>query len=102
MADGNRQWVITAYALAFGGLLHPCAGVPHRRHFPALMSRNRRQFPVSTGAFKYGHLMLCRGLKEVFSDEPSTAGVDLEPVSYLPNRITGSALIGSILKRHGS
>ncbi len=28
MSDGNRQWVITAYTLAFGGLPPPAAGRP--------------------------------------------------------------------------
>ncbi|MGK5550333.1 MFS transporter [Actinomadura kijaniata] len=95
MSDGNRQWAITAYALAFGGLLliggRVSGALGHRRTFLVALVG----FAVSSalGGAAVDPLMLfgARALQGVFAAVLAPAGLSLLTATFTHPRERGRA-----------
>jgi EmrB/QacA subfamily drug resistance transporter len=95
MSDGNRQWAITAYALAFGGLLliggRVGGALGHRRTF--LVGLVGFAVTSALGGAAAGPLMLfgARALQGAFAALLAPAGLSLLTATFTEGRERGRA-----------
>ncbi|MET9759330.1 MFS transporter [Streptomyces sp. NPDC006372] len=92
MSDGSRQWVVTAYALAFGGLLliggRVGSALGHRRTFVLGLVG----FALGGAAGNPETLFAARALQGVFAAVLAPAGLSLLMLTFTEPRQRGRAL----------
>lgn len=95
MADADRHWVITAYALAFGGLLLPggrvCGVLGHRRAFVVGLAGFALASGIGGAATDAGVLIGARGAQGVFAALLAPAALTLLTLTYTEPRERGRA-----------
>ena len=95
MTDANRQWAITAYALAFGGLLLIGGRVSgllgHRRAFAVGLVGFAAASALGGAATGPGMLFGARALQGVFAALLAPAGLSLLTTTYTDTRERGRA-----------
>ncbi|WP_211225542.1 MFS transporter [Amycolatopsis nigrescens] len=95
LSDGNRQWVITAYALAFGGLLLPGGRVSsllgHRRSFLVGLAGFAAASVLGGAADGAGMLFTARALQGVFAAILAPAALSLLTMTFTEPRERGKA-----------
>ncbi|MES9608047.1 MFS transporter [Actinomadura sp. NPDC000929] len=95
MSDGNRQWAITAYALAFGGLLligGRVSGVlGHRRAFLVGLAGFAASSALGGAAVNPLMLFGARALQGVFAALLAPAGLSLLATTFTEARERGRA-----------
>ncbi|GHC75487.1 MFS transporter [Streptomyces flavofungini] len=95
MSDASRQWAITAYALAFGGLLligGRISGVlGHRRTFLVGLAGFAAASALGGAAVSPGMLFGARALQGVFAALLAPAGLSLLTITFTEPRARGRA-----------
>ncbi|ONK12428.1 Efflux protein A [Streptomyces sp. MP131-18] len=96
MSDANRQWAITAYALAFGGLLliggRVSGALGHRRAFAIGLAGFAAASALGGAAPNPGTLFAARALQGVFAALLAPAGLSLLTTTFTGTRERGRAL----------
>ncbi|MFD8452052.1 MFS transporter [Streptomyces coelicoflavus] len=95
MSDANRHWVITAYALAFGGLLlvggRVCGALGHRRSFVLGLVGFAAASAVGGAANSSGVLFAARAGQGVFAALLAPAALSLLILTFTDGRERGKA-----------
>lgn len=95
MSDGARQWVITAYALAFGGLLliggRVSGQLGHRRAFVVGLVGFAVSSALGGAAASPGTLFAARALQGVFAALLAPAGLSLLATTFTRAEERGQA-----------
>ncbi|WP_051852516.1 MFS transporter [Streptomyces aureocirculatus] len=95
MSDASRQWAITAYALAFGGLLliggRVSGALGHRRAFVAGLVGFAAASALGGAAANSGMLFGARALQGVFAALLAPAGLSLLTITFTEPRARGRA-----------
>ncbi|MFI0817917.1 MFS transporter [Streptomyces sp. NPDC021098] len=95
MSDANRQWAITAYALAFGGLLliggRVSGALGHRRAFAIGLVGFAVASALGGAAVRPGMLFGARALQGVFAALLAPAGLSLLTTTFTEPRERGRA-----------
>ncbi|GAA2435787.1 MFS transporter [Actinomadura vinacea] len=95
MSDANRHWVITAYALAFGGLLliggRISGALGHRRTFTAGLIGFAAASALGGAAANPGTLFAARALQGVFAAALAPAALSLLATTFTEARERGRA-----------
>ncbi|WP_236075824.1 MFS transporter [Streptomyces coffeae] len=95
MSDASRQWAITAYALAFGGLLliggRVSGAVGHRRTFTAGLIGFSAASALGGAAVNPEMLFGARALQGVFAAGLAPAGMSLLATTFTEPRERGRA-----------
>jgi EmrB/QacA subfamily drug resistance transporter len=95
MSDASRHWVITAYALAFGGLLliggRVSSALGHRRTFMIGLVGFAAASALAGAAADPGMLIATRALQGVFAAALAPAGLSLLTTTFTEARERGRA-----------
>ncbi|MGP3977083.1 MFS transporter [Streptomyces sp. 8N114] len=95
MADADRHWVITAYALAFGGLLlvggRVCGALGHRRSFALSLVGFAAASALGGAADSAGMLFAARAAQGVFAAVLAPAALSLLILTFTDGRERGKA-----------
>ncbi|GIG66673.1 MFS transporter [Phytomonospora endophytica] len=95
MADADRHWVVTAYALAFGGLLllggRVCAALGHRRAFTLGLIGFALASGLGGAAGNAGTLIAARAAQGVFAALLAPAALSLLTLTFTTARERGRA-----------
>ncbi|MEU2084356.1 MFS transporter [Streptomyces albus] len=95
MSDASRQWAITAYALAFGGLLliggRVSSALGHRRTFLIGLLGFAAASALGGAAVNSGMLFCARALQGVFAAGLAPAGLSLLTTAFTGPRERGRA-----------
>ncbi|QKW36321.1 MFS transporter [Actinomadura sp. NAK00032] len=95
MSDANRQWAITAYALAFGGLLliggRVSGAVGHRRTFLIGLAGFAASSALGGAATGPAMLFAARALQGAFAAALAPAGLSLLALTFTGARERGRA-----------
>ncbi|MBB5934182.1 MFS transporter [Streptomyces zagrosensis] len=95
MSDANRQWAITAYALAFGGLLliggRVSGALGHRRTFIIGLVGFAASSALGGAAVNAEMLFGARALQGVFAAGLAPAGLSLLTMTFTETRERGRA-----------
>lgn len=95
MSDGNRQWAITAYALAFGGLLliggRVSGAIGHRRTFQIGLVGFAASSALGGAAVNPLMLFGARALQGCFAAALAPAGLSLLATTFVQARERGRA-----------
>jgi EmrB/QacA subfamily drug resistance transporter len=95
MSDASRHWVVTAYALAFGGLLliggRVSSALGHRRTFMIGLSGFAAASALAGAAVDPGMLFATRALQGVFAAVLAPAGLSLLTITFTEGRERGRA-----------
>ncbi|RZQ65199.1 DHA2 family efflux MFS transporter permease subunit [Amycolatopsis suaedae] len=95
MTDATRQWAITAYALAFGGLLliggRISSALGHRRTFMAGLAGFAAASALGGAAVTPEMLFAARALQGVFAAALAPAGLSLLTTTFTEPRERGRA-----------
>ncbi|MFI0733012.1 MFS transporter [Streptomyces sp. NPDC021225] len=95
MSDASRQWAITAYALAFGGLLliggRVSSALGHRRTFIIGLVGFAASSALGGAAVNPGMLFGARALQGVFAAALAPAGLSLLTTTFTEQRERGRA-----------
>lgn len=95
MSDGSRQWAITAYALAFGGLLliggRVSGALGHRRTFVIGLTGFAAASALGGAAVNAETLFGARALQGVFAAALAPAGLSLLTTTFTETRERGRA-----------
>ncbi|TDD96673.1 MFS transporter [Actinomadura rubrisoli] len=95
MSDASRQWAITAYALAFGGLLliggRVSGALGHRRTFTIGLVGFAAASALGGAAANPGMLFAARAMQGVFAAALAPAGLSLLTTHFTENRERGRA-----------
>ncbi|MFD9863670.1 MFS transporter [Streptomyces alboflavus] len=95
MSDASRQWAITAYALAFGGLLliggRISGALGHRRTFVVGLAGFAAASALGGAAVNPGMLFGARALQGVFAALLAPAGLSLLTITFTEPRARGRA-----------
>lgn len=95
MSDASRQWAITAYALAFGGLLlvggRVSGALGHRRAFVVGLVGFAAASALGGAAANPGMLFGARALQGVFAALLAPAGLSLLTLTFTEPRARGRA-----------
>ncbi|MFD9908799.1 MFS transporter [Streptomyces sp. NPDC059063] len=95
MSDASRQWAVTAYALAFGGLLliggRVSGALGHRRAFVVGLAGFAAASALGGAAVNPGMLFGARALQGVFAALLAPAGLSLLTLTYAEPRARGRA-----------
>lgn len=95
MSDGSRQWVVTAYALAFGGLLliggRVSSALGHRRTFVIGLAGFAVASALGGAAGNPETLFAARALQGVFAAVLAPAGLSLLTTTFTEPRERGRA-----------
>ncbi|MEU5614516.1 MFS transporter [Streptomyces sparsogenes] len=95
MSDASRQWAITAYALAFGGLLliggRVSGALGHRRTFVIGLVGFAASSALGGAAVNPGMLFGARALQGVFAAALAPAGLSLLTTTFTEPRERGRA-----------
>lgn len=95
MSDASRQWAITAYALAFGGLLliggRVSGALGHRRAFVVGLLGFAAASALGGAAVNPGTLFGARALQGVFAALLAPAGLSLLTLTFTEPRARGRA-----------
>jgi EmrB/QacA subfamily drug resistance transporter len=95
MSDADRHWVITAYALAFGGLLlvggRVCGALGHRRIFTVSLAGFAVASGVGGAAGSAGMLFAARAAQGVFAALLAPAALSLLILTFTDGRERGRA-----------
>ncbi|SHF65043.1 MFS transporter [Streptoalloteichus hindustanus] len=95
MSDASRQWVVTAYALAFGGLLliggRISGAVGHRRAFAVGLAGFAAASALGGIAASPAVLFAARALQGVFAAALAPAGLSLLTTTFTEPRERGRA-----------
>lgn len=95
MTDTDRHWVITAYALAFGGLLlvggRVCSAIGHRRAFSIGLAGFALASALGGAADNAGTLFAARAGQGVFAALLAPAALSLLILTFTDGRERGKA-----------
>ncbi|WP_405658777.1 MFS transporter [Streptomyces sp. RK9] len=95
MSDASRQWAVTAYALAFGGLLliggRISGALGHRRTFVVGLAGFAAASALGGAAVNPGMLFGARALQGVFAALLAPAGLSLLTITFTEPRARGRA-----------
>ena len=95
MADADRHWVVTAYALAFGGLLllggRVCGALGHRRAFTVGLAGFALASGLGGAAGNAGVLIGARAAQGVFAALLAPAALSLLTLTFTSARERGRA-----------
>ncbi|MGW4033171.1 MFS transporter [Streptomyces sp. NPDC004838] len=95
MSDGSRHWVVTAYLLAFGGLLliggRLSGALGHRRAFAAGLIGFAAASALGGAAVNSGMLFGARALQGAFAALLAPAGLSLLTLTFTRERERGRA-----------